>query len=104
MKARTSAGREAQGDQATDPSASEHLERAEAARDEQVDEHDRERDERVCRRERQVLGDVDEDHVADELRRGDETRDDVVADVSEKVKIEPATTAGSTTAGRPVGR
>ena len=62
-------GRHAQRDP-TDPrrSASEGLERAKTARNEQVDEHDRERDQRVGGGQRQVLGDVDHDDVADELR------------------------------------
>ena len=61
--------------------------------------HGRER-----RSQRQVVrhADVRVDDVPDELRARDELRRDVVARVSENVKIDPAATR-ATPAGRPAG-
>ena len=49
-------------------SSSDVLERAEAARDQEVDDHHRDRHEGEGGGERQVVGDVAVDDVADELR------------------------------------
>ena len=60
----------------------EVLERPRAAREQQVDDHHGDRDERVRRRQRQVVRhtDVVVDHVADELRARDDLGRDVVAE------------------------
>ena len=65
-----------------DPRPLQVLERPGAARQEQVDDHDRDRHERIGRGERQVVGDADVvvDHVADELGARDDLRRDVVTE------------------------
>src|SRR5665811_413534 len=55
------------------------FEGAQAAGDQQVGDHDDDRDEGEGGGERQVVDDVVEDDVADELVVGDEARGDVVA-------------------------
>ena len=72
------------------------LERTKATREEQVDDHDQDRDRGEGRRERQVVSDVGEDDVADELGAGRPATGVMKSPrVSEKVKIEPATTPGT---------
>src|SRR5256885_10812361 len=58
---------------------SQVLERSEPAGDQEVGDHDQDRDGGEGGRERQVVGDVVEDDIADELIVRDQGRRDVVA-------------------------